>query len=95
VSNAFLLIYSDSLGTRDQIKAVLNSMPEVIIWRTDLPHCFYIISDDDAGVLARGIRAGRGNKGRFLVSEVSANKQGWLPKESWYLMRYKTHKPKQ
>jgi hypothetical protein len=94
VRRSYLLVYSDTLGTRDQLKALLSELEEVVTWRYDLPHSFYIISDEDANTLAKAIRVRRGNKGRFIITEIASNKQGWLTPESWYLINKKKRKPK-
>jgi hypothetical protein len=73
----YLLAYSDSLGTREQVKQCLNKMQEVIAWRLDPPHAFYIVSEESAPVLANRIREILG-KGRFIVTEIDENRQGWL-----------------
>jgi len=91
---AYVLIYSATLGTSAQVKAWLNAMPEVLTWRTDLPNCFYIISTNSAQELYNGLEKVAGKRGRFLISEVTSNKQGLLTSESWYLLNNKQHKPK-
>jgi hypothetical protein len=90
----YLFVYSDSLGTRDEIKECLTNMPEVLTWRRDLPHAFYLISTASAQALADAIRARLGKSGRFLVTEISSNRQGWLTPASWHLIRHKEHRPK-
>jgi 5-methylcytosine-specific restriction endonuclease McrA len=92
---AYILVYSDTLGSREEVKAALNALPQVKTWRHDLPHCFYIISEEEAATLAPLIREKCGNKGRFIILEVGANKQGWLTPESWFLLNNKRHKPKE
>ena len=91
---AYLLAYSTTLGSRDEVKAVLNQLPEVLTWRYDMPNTFYIISEADAGALAKLIRAASGSKGRFIVTEITTNRNGWLTPESWYLINEKRVKPK-
>ncbi len=90
---SYLLVYSNSLGTRDQVKNCLSSIKEVLTWRFDMPNSFYIISENSADEIARSIRNTLG-KGRFILTEISSNKQGWLPSESWYLINNKKHKDK-
>lgn len=89
---AYLLVYADSLGTRDQVKTCVDSLPEIATWRYDMPHCFYLISEYDADDIAGAIREYFGNKGRFIVAEVTDNKQGWLPSKTWHLLNNKYHK---
>lgn len=92
---AYLLVYSDVVGMREAIKKLVDSMPEVVTWRYDLPNAFYLISEHDAKTIANTLRAGTGKKGRFIITEVSDdNRWGWLPNESWYLLQNKKLKPK-
>jgi hypothetical protein len=87
---AYLLVYNDALGSREDVKRCLNGMKEVITWRFDIPHSFYIISEADARTLGESIRE-RIGKGRFLIAEITQNKYGWLPPETWYLLNNKIH----
>jgi len=92
VKKAYLLVFSDEFGTREQVKQWLNEMPEIITWRYDMPHSFYVISENTAAEIANPLHD-RSGKGRFLVSEITANKWGWLPQATWYLLDQKEHKP--
>ncbi|MCA0153762.1 hypothetical protein [Winogradskyella vincentii] len=85
---AYLLVYSNSLGTREKVKNCLDKSNLVIHWRYDLPNAFYIISEDSANELSDMIRGKLGN-GRFIVTEISSNKQGWLPRQTWDLINKK------
>ena len=91
---AYLLSYSQSLGTREEVKSYLDKMPEVITWRSDLPNSFYLISEEDSETIAKSIRDLAGQKGRFLISELKGNVYGWLTPDSWYLINNKRRKPK-
>lgn len=91
---AYLLVYNDTLGSREDVKRCLDEMNEVIYWRYDLPHSFYIVSEQDAHSLAAALRERMGD-GRFIISEVTSNKGGWLPSGTWYLLNNKNHKPKE
>jgi hypothetical protein len=93
MKKVFLLAYSDSLGTREEVKQCLNSLDEVDKWRSDLPHAFYLTSEEDASTLAQLIREKMG-KGRFIISEITGY-HGWLTPESWYLIKNKKYKPKE
>ena len=94
MKKAYLLVFSNNLGTMAEIKDCLNSIDEIITWRTDLPNAFYLISESSAAELSKFIRENRGEKARFIVVEIGSNKQGWLPYETWYLLKYKKKKPK-
>lgn len=92
---AYLLIYNDEVGTREEIKDILNRMQMIETWRYDMPNMFYIISIYSAQQIAQQIRELSGNKGRFIITENTGNSYGWLASESWYLLQNKAHKPKQ
>jgi hypothetical protein len=92
---AYILAHSRTLGTREEIKACLNAIPEILTWRTDMLHSFFLISEADAKTLAARIRECRGHQGRFMVTEVEKGRaSGWLTKDSWYLLNHKTKRPK-
>ena len=90
---AYLFLYSDGTGGRDAVRAWANQEPAVLHWRYDIPNSFYIISEKSAANLAESFTNFNGKKGRFLIIEASENRQGLLPKETWYLLRHKQHKP--
>lgn len=85
---AYMLIYSDSLGSRNEIRKCLNSLEVIDTWRYDMPNSFYVISEHSASEIAKEIRRLLGN-GRFLLTEISDNRQGWLTSQSWYLIKNK------
>lgn len=57
-----------------------------------MPHSFYLISEAGAVDLAKSLGEHLHKKGRFLIVEASENRQGWLPSETWYLLRNKKRK---
>lgn len=93
MKRAYLLAFSDGLGTREQIKECLNTMPSVLTWRYDMTNAFYLISEESADVISNELRERIKSNGRFIVTEISENRQGWLTEASWYLIRYKQHQP--
>ena len=86
MKRTYLLIYSDKLGTREEIRAFLDKRSEILNWRYDLPHTFYLVSDLSAEELYEVIQSHNQQRGFFLISEVGQNTQGWLPAESWVLL---------
>ena len=78
--HAYLFIYDDDAGAREEIRGYIDKLPEILNWRCDMPHAFYLVSECSAREVAEKIRSFTGDEGRFLVSEVTGNKQGWLPK---------------
>ncbi len=89
----YLLAFSDDLGTQEEIKNCIDSMPLVYTWRYDMTNAFYIISEASAVELYSQFRENINSSGRYIITEVGKNKQGWLTKDSWYLMRHKQHMP--
>jgi len=90
---AYILVYSDNLGSRAQVKECIDNISEVITWRCDMPNSFYLISENSANEIASAIHNYTG-KTKFLVTEITSNKQGWLSKDTWYLINNKKHQPK-
>lgn len=86
---AYLLVFSDATGGKERIRDWLNAEDLVLHWRTDLPSMFYVISEASAADLSQSLSNHIDRKGRFLFTEVGENRQGLLPKETWYLLRNK------
>lgn len=80
----YLLVYNDSIGSREHVKRVLDSDNRIINWRYDLPNMFYLKSSASADELAKIIDPLTGSNGMFIVAEIKTNnKQGWLPEDTW------------
>lgn len=82
----YLLVYSNSVGTRDDIKAWVNGCGLVKAWRYDMPNSMYLASEASAQKLSDSLREAL-PQGRFLITELSENRQGWLTSETWHLFR--------
>ena len=95
MNRAYLLIYSPSVGTRDEVKEFIDACPEVVHWRYDLPNAFYLISEASADELYTAIQRFNGKRGRFLICEAGANKQGWLPEKTWRLLNTHSYQKNQ
>lgn len=95
MKKAYLFIYSNKVGTRDEVRNVIETIPEILAWRFDIPNSFYLVSEEDADTLADILLERFGKDGLFLVTEISENKQGWLPKRSWHLINNKRLPPKE
>lgn len=89
MAKVYLLVYGSGLGDRENVKAVLDRMPEVVSWRYDLPSSFYVVSNLDAKDIATALRANAGDQGRLLLVPIEKGYYGWLPKETWaYIKKY-------
>ena len=83
---SYLFIYSDPVGSRDALTKFFDDRPEILYWRHDLPNTYYLISENTADELARMVQRFNHERGRFLICEVGANKEGWLPRATWILL---------
>lgn len=85
----YLLVYNNNLGDREAVKSLIESIPEIEAWRYDMPNCFYLSSDSSAQDLADLFlqRAPSANGGRFLITLITDNRQGYLPKDTWNFLR--------
>jgi hypothetical protein len=83
---AYIFIYDSELGERETVKNFIDSVPEIMNWRRDLPSSMYLISEKDAEWICDKIRS-HFPKGSFLVAELTENKQGYLSEKTWKLLR--------
>ncbi|WP_336341666.1 hypothetical protein [Pseudomonas atacamensis] len=90
----YLLIYNDDVGTRTEVKTILNKMTTVLLWRYDIPHCFYITSNNSAKELHEEFITANGKKGRFMFIECTDNRQGLMLKDTWFFLNNKKAAPK-
>ena len=80
----YLLVYSNVIGDRDVMKSILNSIEGILDWRCDMSNSFYVISEMNASTLVDRIHARiQAESCRFFVTEISANHEGYLPKDTW------------
>lgn len=91
--NVYLLVYSIEI-TRSEIREWANASHFVLTWRYELPNSFYLVSEDSADILASDFREFLRDRGRFLITEISDNRQGWLSADTWYLLKNKKLKKK-
>lgn len=81
----YLMVYSDKLGDRETVKRILGLMPEISHWRYDMPHSFYLLSEASAQELVSSMvsHLGQASSKRFIIAEITDNRQGYLPRETW------------
>ncbi len=91
MKKAYILVHTTEFGTRDQVKALLD-IPEITHWRYDLPNCFYLVSEESAEFLVNALLERNDKKGRFIITELSDNHQGWLPPATWHLLNNKEYR---
>ena len=82
----FLFLFNNEFGTRDHAINIIKQLPTVVSWRSDLPNTIYIKSESSPQQLCDDIRAIRG-VGKFLIAELTNNRQGYLSKETWNFLK--------
>ncbi len=86
----YLLVYSDSTGSREFMVDVLDSLHQVSRWRYDMPNSFYIKSSYSAQELVDAIVDKLcSHERRFLIVEVNDNRQGYLTRKTWDFLNSK------
>jgi hypothetical protein len=83
---SYLLVYSNDLGTTDQVRAVIDNNVDIVNWYKCLPNAFFITSPQTASTLAREIRGQLGDK-RFIILDTQTDRSGWLPTKAWDFMK--------
>ena len=88
MNKAYLLVYSNALGTREQVRTIVDSIPQIVNWRYEMPHSFYLVSSETAEFLCDRIKEKADKPSPvFLITEISGNRQGWLNPISWNFMK--------
>ena len=81
---AYILVFDDALGTRQEVQAFLNSRSEILNWYACLPNAIFFVSDKTAATLSEVIKEFKGDKNAlFIILDVKTDRQGWLPKKAW------------
>lgn len=85
----YLLVYNNNLGDRETVKSLIESITEIEAWRFDMPNSFYLSSNCSAQELADMFlsKAPKANGRRFLITLITDNRQGYLPKDTWTFLR--------
>lgn len=89
MEKAYLLVYSKTLGSRESIRDYLDNLRIISNWKYDLPNAFYIISNATADEISNEIRK-KSKDGRFIITEINDNRQGYLPEDTWELISNKS-----
>ena len=85
---AYLIIFNDKLGTRSDVQAFLDTLPEVPYWYGCMPNSVFFTATVSAGYISDKVKAkfGTGEGQRFFITEVHSDRQGWMPKSVWHLV---------
>jgi hypothetical protein len=102
MSWTYLLLFSDKCMSYDEAKNFLNARDDVAQWVHVFENFFLFVSDNDGESLGTAVlnyvkrnQSKSRPPGNFLVMEISADRQGWLPVVAWNMMNYQsTEEPK-
>lgn len=82
----YLFSYSASFGTAIEAEGVIQGIPDISSWLRDMSNAIFVHSNLTAQDLSTKIRE-QNNKGRFIVIEITENRQGWLSKKAWKFIK--------
>lgn len=86
---SYLFTYNEVIGSREEVGKYLDSLSQIINWRYDIPNSFYLVSELSADQISDLILKFTNKKGLFIVTEITSNKQGWLPEKTWAVINKK------
>ncbi|MEY2880990.1 MAG: hypothetical protein RLZZ15_3370 [Verrucomicrobiota bacterium] len=89
MSKAFMIVASSHFASRVQIQDFLTNTEGITFWYACLPNTIFLTATVSANRLAKLLEAHFGiRKGsRFLIVEVSGERQGRLPSQAWRMFR--------
>lgn len=82
----YLLTYSPPFGESCDVMSLLKSIDSIFDLRSPYSGFFFIKSSDTATGLSKKILSLNPGK-RFFISELSLNRQGWLPRDNWEFIK--------
>lgn len=83
----YILVFSDSVGSREDVKDFINSRDEIITWYLCMSNAIFIRSKLAATSLQKVFREFTNDKGRFIILDCDTDRNGWLPTKAWQFMR--------
>lgn len=84
--HVYIFAYSRFMGNTDEVRELLEQVDCIEKICQLLQGTFLLLSEAEATDLHAKIKKIAPNK-RFLISEISENRQGWLPKRIWQFIR--------
>jgi len=83
----YILVWSDKVGTREEIKRFIDSREEIITWYLCMSNAIFIRSRLNATSLQKVFREFTKDEGRFIILDCDTDRNGWLPRDAWKFMR--------
>lgn len=89
MSWAYLLVFNASVGSRKEVQQLLDAMPEVTYWYGCLPNGIFLTSTLTARQISENLkeRCGTSSGQRWFITQVHDDREGWLPKEAWHVLK--------
>ena len=87
---AYQITFNGQLCSRDELTKFLDSVSDISYWYTCLPFCVFFSSSLTAQEISDKIKTRFESYkvgGRFLVTEVHKDRQGWLPPKAWKIFK--------
>jgi len=86
----YLFVYADSLGDREAVKKIIDSIPQIDNWLYDIPNSFYLKSESSADHLVDLIKEKvKAEHLVYFITEIHSNRQGYLTKDVWDFLNQK------
>lgn len=90
MKKVYLFVYSNSLGGRDEVRSIVDSISQITNWIYDMPNSFFLQSDSTANQLIDLIKAKIKGEGQsFFITEVDKNRQGYITQDMWNFINNK------
>lgn len=93
----YVLAFDDEFMTADEAKYFLNARDDVFEWAHVFDNVYLIVSSTAANALGdrlfEYVKKNQNREkpnGRFLLSEPTGDRNGWLPQVGWNLLDYKS-----
>lgn len=85
----YVIIFSDSVGERNDVKEYINSRVEFTNWYICMSNAIFVRTSCTAKGITDIFREFTDDSGRFLVLDVGTDRSGWLPQKAWEFMKEK------
>ena len=85
----YIIVFSDSVGDKDDVKEFINSRTEFSDWYLCMSNAIFVRAKHDAKQITAIFREFTEDIGRFIVLDVDTDRSGWLPKKAWAFMKEK------
>jgi hypothetical protein len=81
---AYVLVFDQSVATKDELVKFIDAQPEIQNWSHCMTNAIFLVSTLTANGLQQRISDGiNKNGGYFIILDAKTDKNGWLPKASW------------